>query len=237
MTPPIRVVVGEDEPLMREGVVHVLEESGFDVVGVAADATELMRLAEALRPHVVVTDIRMPPTSTDDGLEAARHIRSSYPDVGVLVLSHYVEAQYAVALVSDGAEGVGYLLKDRLAEVSVFTDAVRRVAQGGSALDPEVVRRMVQRPRTNSPVDELTPRERDVLSLMAEGLTNQGIAQQLVVGVAAVERHVTNIYTKLDLAPTPDDHRRVLAVLLYVHAQNRSGGARVVPGTADQEAR
>jgi len=237
MTPPIRVVVGEDEPLMREGVIHVLEESDFDVVGVAADATELIRLAETLQPQVVVTDIRMPPTCTDDGLEAARHIRSSYPGVAVVVLSHYVEAQYALALVSEGAAGVGYLLKDRLAEVSVFTDAVRRVAQGGSTLDPEVVRRMVQRPRSNSPVDRLTARERDVLSLMAEGLTNQGIAQQLVVGVAAVERHVTNIFAKLDLVPTPEDHRRVLAVLLYLHTGNPPVGGEIGLGIADQEAK
>ncbi len=151
ITEPIRVVVGEDQPLMREGIVHVLSESGFDVIGVAADAVALVQLAEALLPQVVVTDIQMPPTMADDGLEAARRIRSSHPEIAVLVLSHYLEAQYPLALLSEGAEGVGYLLKDRLAEVSVFADAVRRVAQGGSVLDPEVVRRMVERPRTKGP--------------------------------------------------------------------------------------
>ncbi len=220
---PIRVVVGEDQPLMREGVVHILRETGFDVIGVAADATELVRLTEALRPHVVVTDIQMPPTSTDDGLEAALRIRSSHPEIAVVVLSQYLEAQYPLALLSQGTEGVGYLLKDRLAEVSLFTDAVRRVARGGSALDPEVVRKMVQRPRTKGPLDELTPKERQVLSLMAEGLSNHGIADHLVVSVAAVERHVTNIFVKLQLAPTSEDHRRVLAVLAYLHAQDHPG--------------
>lgn len=210
---------------MREGVVHILRESGFEVIGVAADAIELVRLAETLRPDVVVTDIQMPPTSTDDGLQAARRIRSSHPEVAVVVLSQYLEAQYPLALLSEGTEGVGYLLKERLGEVSVFTDAVRRVAGGGSALDPEVVRRMVQRPRTKSPVDELTPKEREVLSLMAEGLSNQGIADQLVVSVAAIERHVTNIFAKLQLAPTVEDHRRVLAVLAYLHAQDHPNGA------------
>ncbi len=221
---PVRVVVGEDQPLMREGVVFILRESGFDVIGVAADATELLRLAETLRPDVVVTDIQMPPTSTDDGLEAARRIRSLHPEVGVMVLSQYLEAQYPLVLLSEGTEGVGYLLKERVAEVSAFTDAVRRVANGGSALDPEVVRRMVQRPRAKSAVDELTPKELEVLSLMAEGLSNQGIADRLVVSVAAVERHVTNIFVKLGLTPTAEDHRRVLAVLLYLHEQDNLHG-------------
>ncbi len=220
ITEPIRVVVGEDQPLMREGIVHVLSESGFDVIGVAADAVALVQLAEALLPQVVVTDIQMPPTMADDGLEAARRIRSSHPEIAVLVLSHYLEAQYPLALLSEGAEGVGYLLKDRLAEVSVFADAVRRVAQGGSVLDPEVVRRMVERPRTKGPLDSLTPKEQEVLGLMAEGFSNQGIADRLVVGAAAVERHVTNIFLKLQLTPTPEDHRRVLAVLFYLHSQD-----------------
>lgn len=220
---PIRVVVGEDQPLMREGVVHALERSGFDVLGVAADAIELQELAEALHPDVVITDIKMPPTSTDDGLEAALRIRSKYPDIGVMVLSQYLEAQYALALISEGAEGVGYLLKDRVADVNTFTDAVRRVARGGAALDPEVVRKMVQRPRPKSPLDELTPRERDVMTLMAQGLSNVGIADQLAVSVAAIERHVTNIFTKLQLTPTAEDHRRVLAVLLYLHSLDRPG--------------
>jgi DNA-binding NarL/FixJ family response regulator len=217
-SPTIRVVVGEDEPLMREGVVHTLTRSGFEVVGVADDAQELVRLAESLRPDVVITDIQMPPTSTDDGLQAARYIRASLPGVGVLVLSQHLEAQYILALVSDGAEGVGYLLKDRVGDLEAFADAVRRVARGGSALDPEVIGRMVQRPRTKTPLDDLTGRERDVLTLMAEGLSNHGIADRLRVSVAAVERHVTNIFLKLHLVPTSDDHRRVLAVLLYLHS-------------------
>jgi DNA-binding NarL/FixJ family response regulator len=211
---------------MRAGVVHTLEGSGFDVVGVAADAVELVRLAADLRPDVVVTDIQMPPTLTDDGLEAARHIRQQYPDVAVVVLSQYLEAQYVLALVGDGAEGVGYLLKDRVGDVAAFTDAVRRVALGGSALDPEVVRRMVERPRAAGPLDELTPKEGEVLRLMAEGFSNQGIAARLVVSVAAIERHVTSIFAKLRLTPTSEDHRRVLAVLLYVHSQNRGQSAR-----------
>ena len=223
LQPSIRVVVGEDQALMREGIVHTLERSGFAVVGVAADATELIRLAESLLPDVVITDIKMPPTSTDDGLEAARHIRSRHPRVAVMVLSQYLEAHYVLALVSDGAERVGYLLKDRVADVEVFTEAVRRVASGGSALDPEVIGRMVQRPRRKSPLDDLTDREREVLALMAEGLSNHGIADRLVVSVAAIERHVTNILTKLQLTPTPEDHRRVLAVLLYLHSLDNQG--------------
>ena len=208
---------------MREGIVHTLERSGFAVVGVAADAIELIRLAESLLPDVVITDIKMPPTSTDDGLEAARNIRSRHPEVAVMVLSQYLEAHYVLALVSDGAERVGYLLKDRVADVEVFTEAVRRVASGGSALDPEVIGRMVQRPRRKSPLDDLTDREREVLALMAEGLSNHGIADRLVVSVAAIERHVTNILTKLQLTPTPEDHRRVLAVLLYLHSLDNQG--------------
>jgi DNA-binding NarL/FixJ family response regulator len=158
----------------------------------------------------------MPPTSTDDGLEAAKRIRAARPGVGVLVLSQYLEDRYALELLGDGAEGVGYLLKDRVGDLVVFTDAVKRVAAGGSALDPQVVQRMVDRPRTEGPIDELTPREREVLGLMAEGRSNQGIADELVVTVAAVERHVTSIFSKLGLRQAPEDHRRVLAVLTYL---------------------
>ena len=208
---------------MREGIVHTLERSGFTVVGEAADAIELLRLAESLRPDVVITDIKMPPTSTDDGLEAARQIRSKYPEVAVIVLSQYLEAHYVLALVSEGAERVGYLMKDRVSDVQVLTEAVHRVARGGSVLDPEVIGRMVQRPRLKSPLDGLTGRERDVLALMAAGLSNQGIADRLVVSVAAIERHVTNIFTKLQLTPTAEDHRRVLAVLLYLHSLDNPG--------------
>jgi DNA-binding NarL/FixJ family response regulator len=213
---PIRVVVGEDEPIVRAGVVHVLEGAGFEVVGTAEDAEELLRITETEQPNVVVTDIQMPPTSTNDGLEAAKAIRSAWPSIGVVVLSQFLEAQYALELVSEGAEGLGYLLKDRVGDLATFTEAVRRVANGGSALDPEVVRRMVDRPRLASPIEQLTNREREVLALMAEGLSNQGIADQLVVSVAAIERHVTSIFVKLDLRPTPEDHRRVLAVLQYL---------------------
>jgi DNA-binding NarL/FixJ family response regulator len=215
--PRLRIVVGEDQPIVRAGITRVLEEAGFEVVGVAADADDLVRKAGAHKPDVVVTDIQMPPTSTDDGLEAAKKIRSTQPGIGVLVLSQYLEDRYALELLSDGAEGVGYLLKDRVGDLAVFTDAVRRVAGGGSALDPQVVQRMVDRPRIESPIDELTPREREVLALMAEGRSNQGIADELVVTVAAVERHVTSIFSKLDLRQAPEDHRRVLAVLTYLH--------------------
>jgi DNA-binding NarL/FixJ family response regulator len=213
---PIRIVVGEDQLIVREGIVRVLEGAGFEVVGVAADAEDLVRKARAHKPDVVVTDIQMPPTSTDDGLQAAKKIRAGQPAVGVLVLSQYLEDRYAMELLSGGAEGVGYLLKDRVGDLVVFTDAVRRVAGGGSALDPQVVQRMVDRPRVESPIDDLTPREREVLALMAEGRSNQGIADELVVTVAAVERHVTSIFSKLDLHQAPHDHRRVLAVLHYL---------------------
>ncbi len=214
--PSIRVVVGDDHPIVRAGIVSVLKSAGFDVVGVADDANELLQMADAQQPDVVVTDIQMPPTSTDDGLVAAKAIRAAWPGIGVVVLSQFLEPHYAVELVSEGAEGLGYLLKDRVGDLDVFTDAVRRVANGGSALDPQVVRSMVERPRVESPVDHLTPREREVLMLMAEGLSNQGIADQLVVSVAAVERHVTSIFVKLGLRPTSEDHRRVLAVLTYL---------------------
>jgi DNA-binding NarL/FixJ family response regulator len=214
---PVRVVVGEDQPLVREGVVHVLEDAGFIVAGVAADAVDLVRKARAHEPDVVITDIQMPPDNTDDGLRAAREIRAEHPDIGVILLSQFVEDQYPLELIGDHADGVGYLLKDRVGDLPSFVEAVRRVAAGGSVLDPEVVRRLVRRPRQQSPVDELSPREREVLSLMAEGRSNHGIADELVVTVAAVERQVTGIFAKLDLAPTSTDHRRVLAVLRYLH--------------------
>jgi DNA-binding NarL/FixJ family response regulator len=212
----LRIVVGEDQPLVREGIVHVLREGGFDVVGVAADADDLVRKANAHKPDVVVTDIQMPPTRTDDGLRAAKAIRAAQPGVGVLVLSQFLEAAYALDLVADHASGVGYLLKDRIGDIPSFVDAVRRVAGGGSALDPDVVQAMVGRQRRDSLVEDLTAREREVLSLMAEGRSNRGIADHLVVTVAAVERHVTSIFLKLGLQQAPEDHRRVLAVLGYL---------------------
>ena len=211
-----RVLVGEDQPLVREGIVRVLEEAGFEVVAVAGDATDLVRKAGGHHPDVVVTDIQMPPENSDDGLRAAIEIRRRQPEVGVVVLSQYLEDHYALELVGDRADGVGYLLKDRLGDLALFVDAVRRVARGGSALDPEVVQRMVGRRRATGPLDDLTPRERQVIGLMAEGRSNLGIAEELVVTVAAVERHVTSIFSKLGLQQAPEDHRRVLAVLQYL---------------------
>jgi DNA-binding NarL/FixJ family response regulator len=210
------VVVGEDQPIVREGIVHVLQDGGFDVVGTAADANELLGKARAYHPDVVVTDIQMPPERTDDGLRAALEIRASQPNVGVLVLSQFLEDRYVFDLVADDAQGVGYLLKEKVGNVRIFTDAVLRVAEGGSALDPDVVARLVGRKRRNSPIDDLTKREREVLSLIAEGRSNAGVAEELVVSVAAIERHVTNIFDKLGLRQSPERHRRVLAVLSYL---------------------
>jgi DNA-binding NarL/FixJ family response regulator len=215
-TPPLRVVVGEDQPLVRAGVVHALEEDGFEVVAVAGDAPDLLRKTHAHKPDVVVTDIQMPPDSTDDGLRAAIEIRATQPEVGVVVLSQFLEDRYALDLVGDRADGVGYLLKERVGDLALFTDAIRRVARGGSALDPEVVQRMVGRRRADGPLDELTPRELQVLGLMAEGRSNQGIADELIVTVPAVERHITGIFGKLGLRAVPEDHRRVLAVLEFL---------------------
>jgi DNA-binding NarL/FixJ family response regulator len=214
----IRVLVGEDQPIVREGIVHVLADSGFEVVGTAGDARDLVRKARSGRPDVVVTDIQMPPDHADDGLRAALEIRSALPGVGVLVLSQFLEDRYAFDLVADGAQGVGYLLKEKVGDLRVFTDAVRRVADGGSALDPDVVARLVGRRRRSSPLDTLTKRETEVLSLIAEGYSNAGAARELVVTVAAVERHVTSIFDKLGLQQSPDQHRRVLAVLNYLQA-------------------
>ena len=211
-------MVGEDQPIVREGIVHVLQDSGFEVVGTAENARDLVRITGVQRPDVVVTDIQMPPDNTDDGLRAALEIRATLPSVGVLVLSQFLEDRYAMDLVADSAEGVGYLLKENVGELRMFTEAVRRVASGGSALDPAVVARLVGRKRKAGPLDNLTPRERDVLALVAEGRSNAGVAQELVVSVAAVERHVTSIFDKLGLHQSPEQHRRVLAVLKYLRA-------------------
>ena len=220
MTAPlqVRVLVGEDQPFVREGIVRVLTEGGFDVVGAAADAPALVRMADAYRPDVVVADIQMPPDRADDGLQAARAIRAARPGVGVLVLSQFLEAAYAFDLVADGAQGVGYLLKEKVGDLGTFTDAVRRVAEGGSVLDPDVVALLVGRKRKPGPLDDLTPRERQVLELIAQGRSNAGIAHELVVTVAAIERHVTSIFDKLGLHASPEAHRRVLAVLTYLRA-------------------
>jgi DNA-binding NarL/FixJ family response regulator len=214
----IRVIVGEDHPFVREGIVHVLQDGGFDVVGTTANARDLLRMADAYGPDVVVADIQMPPDHADDGLRAALAIRAANPGVGVLVLSQFLEDSYVFDLVSEGAQGVGYMLKEKVGDMRLFTDAVRRVADGGSALDPDVVARLVGRMRKASPVDDLTPREREVLALIAEGRSNGGIARELAVTVAAVERHVTSIFDKLGLNQSPDLHRRVLAVLTYLKA-------------------
>jgi DNA-binding NarL/FixJ family response regulator len=216
---PVRVVVADDSVLLREGIVRLLAEAGgFEVVGQAGDADELLRKVGAHKPDVAVVDIRMPPTNTDDGLRAALEIRATQPATAVLVLSQYVEEGYALDLVGDAAGGVGYLLKDRVADVDRFVDSVKRVAEGGSALDPEVVAQLVGRARRDDPLEELTPREREVLELMAEGRSNHAIAEQLVVTERAVEKHVTSIFGKLDLPPAPQDHRRVLAVLAFLRS-------------------
>jgi DNA-binding NarL/FixJ family response regulator len=214
----MRVVVADDSVLLREGVVRLLEENDFEVVAQAGDAEDLIRKVKAHKPDVAVVDIRMPPTNTDDGLRAALEIRAELPDTGVLVLSQYVEEGYALDLVGESAGGVGYLLKDRVADVERFVDSVRRVADGGSALDPEVVSQLVGRARRDDPLEELTPREREVLELMAEGRSNNAIADHLVVTERAVEKHVTSIFVKLGLTPAPEDHRRVLAVLAFLRA-------------------
>lgn len=217
----MRVVVAEDSVLLREGIVRLLEEAGHEVVGQAGDAEDLMRKVGGHRPDIAVIDIRMPPTNTDDGLRAALEIRDRHPDTAVLVLSQYVEQGYALELVGDPAAGTGYLLKDRVSDVDGFIDAVRRVGEGGSALDPEVVAHLLGRRRRDDPLDALTPREREVLGLMAEGRSNRAIAQALVVTARAVEKHITGIFEKLGLPAAPEDHRRVLAVIAFLHPEGR----------------
>ena len=212
----MRVVIADDSVLLRAGLARLLEDAGFEVVGQAADADDLLRKVRAHRPAVAVTDIRMPPTQTDEGLRAAQQIRREMPEVGVLVLSQYVEEAYALELLSESTERTGYLLKDRVSDVDTFTDAVRRVAGGGSALDPEVVALLLGRRRREDPLEGLTPREREVLGHMAEGRSNAAIARELVVTERAIEKHVTSIFSKLGLSTVEDGHRRVLAVLAYL---------------------
>jgi DNA-binding NarL/FixJ family response regulator len=214
----VRIVVGEDSLIVRKGVVRLLEDAGFDVVAQAGDLEDLMRKVRAHKPDVAVTDIRMPPTHSDEGLQAAKLIRAELPGIGVLILSQYVEEEYALALLADGADGVGYLLKDRVTDSDRFVDAVRSVGNGHSALDPEIVSGMIGRKQRDDPLSELTTREREVLSLMAEGRTNRAISERLFVTERAVERHVTGIFSKLGLTGTEHDHRRVLAVLAYLQA-------------------
>jgi DNA-binding NarL/FixJ family response regulator len=210
------VVIGEDDVLLREGIARLLTDADFEVVAQAGDAPDLLRKALGHSPAVVIADVNMPPGHTDDGLRAAIEVRRQRPATGVLVLSQYYEERYALDLIGDRAEGVGYLLKERVGDLESFIDAVTRVAGGGSALDPEVVGRMLGRRHRNSPLDRLSPRERDVLAAMAEGKSNRGIAQTLLVSQAAVEKHVTSIFHKLQLDPAQTGHRRVLAVLTYL---------------------
>jgi DNA-binding NarL/FixJ family response regulator len=215
---PLRVVIGEDQALLREGIVRLLADAGFEVVAEASDAPDLVRKVGAHKPDVAIVDVQMPPDNTDDGLRAALEIRANQPGVGVLVLSQFAEERYALDLIGDSAEGVGYLLKDRVADFANFADAVRRVAGGGSALDPTVVSRMLGRRRRHDPLERLTPREREVLELMATGRSNRGIAETLVVTPNAVEKHVSSIFSKLGVSEAPEDHRRVLAVLTFLRA-------------------
>jgi DNA-binding NarL/FixJ family response regulator len=212
----VRVVIGEDSVLLREGIARLLEREGIEVVGQAGDAEDVLRKVRAHKPDLLIVDIRMPPGNLDDGLRAARTIRSELPDVRVLVLSQYVEEGYAADLLGGGTEGVGYLLKDRVSDVDRFVDAVRRVAAGGSALDPEVVAHLLGRRRDDGPAASLSGREEETLALMAEGLSNQAIAERLVITDRAVEKHVTSIFSKLNLPQASDHNRRVLAVLAYL---------------------
>ena len=216
MSAPVRVVIGEDDVLLREGIARLLVEAGFDVVAQAGDAEDLLRKGLAHRPAVVIADVNMPPGHGDDGLRAAIELRRQRPETGVLVLSQYYEEGYAVDLIADRAEGVGYLLKERVGDVESFVDAVTRVAAGGSALDPEIVGRMLGRRQRHRRLDRLSPREHDVLAAMAEGKSNRGIAETLCVSQAAVEKHVTSIFHKLDFDPGQTEHRRVLAVLAFL---------------------
>jgi len=212
----VRVVIADDSVLLREGLVRVVAEGGFDVVDHVGNADELLASVRRDEPDVAIVDVRMPPTYTDEGARAAREIRERHPDVGVLVLSQVVEPTHALALFTDNAEGFGYLLKDRVVEIDEFLDAIRRVARGGTAIDPEVIAELVGRRRDDGPIGELTPREREVLGLMAEGRSNQAISQKLFLSTRTIETHVNSIFLKLGLLPAPDDHRRVLAVLAFL---------------------
>jgi DNA-binding NarL/FixJ family response regulator len=215
----VRVVIAEDLALLRDGLSRLLRDNGFEVVAAVDDGSALLRVIATERPDVAIVDIRLPPTFRDEGLRAALEARRRVPETAILVVSQYVEQAYAAELLADGSGGVGYLLKDRIMDVADFVDAVRRVGEGGTALDPEVVAHLVSRRRDDGPLAGLTPRERDVLSLMAEGRSNAGIAQELVLTVGAVEKHIARILGKLRLPPSESDHRRVLAVLAYLQAE------------------
>ena len=217
-TKPLRIVIAEDSVLLRAGLVRLLDDSGEDVVGAVADGEALLDVVKRQQPQLAIVDVRMPPTHTDEGIVAAVEIRNEHPDTAVLVLSQYVERGYVTDLLATGSEGVGYLLKDRVADVSEFLEAVRRVAHGGTALDPDVVAQLLVRPDSDDSLVRLTAREKEVLALMAEGRSNASIAGALVISAGAVEKHIGNIFMKLDLAPAPGDHRRVLAVLRYLES-------------------
>jgi DNA-binding NarL/FixJ family response regulator len=214
----LRVLVADDSVLLREGLVRLLEEGGCEVVAQAGDAEDLLRKARAHKPDLAVVDVRMPPDNTDDGLRAAIAIRGELPQTAVLVLSQYIEDQYAIELIGEGHESVGYLLKERVTDVGTLLDAVQRVAGGGSVIDPQVVSQLLRRHREEDPLELLSAREREVLELMAEGRSNHAIAVALVISERAVEKHVTSIFSKLELPPAEDDHRRVLAVLTFLRA-------------------
>ena len=214
----MRVVIAEDSVLLREGIVRLLEEQDCTVVAAVGDADALLKAVDEHRPDVCVVDVRMPPTFTDEGLRASLVIREQSPQTGVLVLSQYVEERYASELIGGNPGGVGYLLKDRVADVDQFIDGLRRVADGGAALDPEVISQLLVRSRRADPLAVLSPREQDVLRAMAEGRSNAGIAKALVVGEGAVEKHISNIFLKLGFAPTDGEHRRVLAVLKFLES-------------------
>lgn len=212
----MRILIAEDSVLLRAGLIRLLIDAGHDVIASVGDADALIEAVERHRPELAIVDVRMPPTNTDDGIQAALAIRANWPEVGILVLSQYVEERYATELLAKNTDGLGYLLKDRVADVTDFLAAVTRVGTGGTALDPEVVAQLLARSRHRDPLATLTPRERDVLGLMAEGRSNAGIATALVVNAGTVEKHVTNIFTKLDLPPANTGHRRVLAVLRWL---------------------
>jgi DNA-binding NarL/FixJ family response regulator len=216
----LRVVIAEDLALLRDGLERLLRDNGFDVVAAVQDGESLVRTIAALRPDIAIVDIRLPPTFRDEGLRAALELRQEAPETAILIVSQYVEHTYANELLADGRGGIGYLLKDRIMDVNDFVDAVRRVANGGTALDPEVVSQLISGQRAGGPLDALTPREREVLSLMAEGRSNAGIAAQLVLTVGAVEKHIASILSKLRIPPAESDHRRVIAVITYL----QSGG-------------
>jgi serine/threonine-protein kinase len=216
----MRVVIADDEALLREGLARLLDDAGFEVAGRCGDADELLRMVEARRPDIAIVDIRMPPNQGDDGLVAAQEIRRRHPEIGVLVLSHYLDSRYAARLLEQAPERAGYLLKDRVSEVAVISDALRRIHEGECVIDPTIVSRLVTRKRERGPLDELTEREREVLGLVAEGRSNGAIAEHLFLSRKTVDSHISQIFMKLDLRESPDDHRRVLAVLTFLRSSD-----------------